>query len=616
MKKGVIISIAFGMLLISSMLYLEYLLSARQLQFSPIEFTQKIPQTCLDETLKETWNQVFQESSDNIMIIADETSAFQLERNRNQITRCPAYLAYKIKNDEELYLLYGSFSTVMPETTLLNAIKANITPEFVSRVQNTTIDSQGSLLNNENTIPQQYLKENSKSQEEATTSLETTFKIDPLITWESNTGVGEPNFIALIQNITQNITINQKNYTAIETNVLMSSLSNTLMQLSFIETLAPLQPQSAPIICQSVWIALNSSCKEDETYIIWYNDTNACNTPNPPSLENKTKSCDFNNDNIIGKKESMQQENIEADVYINSAPLNYSKNYNETFKVEIKENNITIVEFNYNFEQPLNIKEAKIEKQPPGSNFGYLIVEGLNYTKILTIDRINSSDNQVCVIDRQISDISEFTSKCNSPAEILINCPGKNSTFTCNITNNKFVVYGLSSSAVREISLPEINLSKTNIELTNITSICKTNWSCTQWGSCISNFRTRKCTDLNSCGTITSKPQEKESCTSLSPPCEPNWECTDWQPEKCPANKQQTRKCADLNSCGVTASISSETKICEYNPSSFAWKLIISFIVSLIVAIISIITYLIIKKPINTNFNNMQYSPANYAYQR
>jgi len=612
MKKGVIISVAFGILLISSMFYLEHILSARQLQFSPIEFAQKIPQTCSNEALKETWNQIFQESPDNITIITDETSASPLERNGNQIARCSKYLAYKIKNDEELYILYGSFSPAMPETTFLNAIKANVTLDFVSIMQNTTISSQNFLLGNENTMPLQYLKENSQSQEEAATTLETTFKIDPLITWESNTGVGEPNLIILIQNVTQNITINQENYTAFETNVLISSLSNTLMQLSFTETLAPLQAQSPSVICLSLWVSQNSSCKDDETYIIWYNDTNACNTSSPPSPENKTKSCDFNKDNIIGKKESIEQENIEADVYINSAPLDYSKNYNETLKVEIKEDSITIIEFNYGFEQPLNLKDVKIKKQPFSSGFGYLIVEGLNYTKTLAIDRINSSNTQVCIINRQISDISEFTSKCNSPAEILINCPGKNSTFTCNITDNKFIVSGLSSSAVREISLPEINLSKTNLTLTNITSICKTNWSCTQWGTCSSNFRTRKCTDLNSCGTTASKPQEKESCTSFSPPCEPNWKCTSWQPEKCPANKQQTKQCTDLNSCGITASIPSETRTCEYNLSSSAWKLIISFIVALIVALMSIITYLIIKNPMNTNSYNMQYLPLTY----
>src|SRR3989344_1371844 len=608
MKKGVIISVAFGMLLISSMFYLEHILSARQLQFSPIEFAQEIPQTCSSESLKEAWSQIFQESSDNITIIIDETSASPLERNGDQITRCSEYLAYKIKNDEELYVLYGSFSPAMPETTFLNAIKANVTLDLVSIMQNTTISSQNFLLGNENTMHLQYLKENSQSQEEAATTLETTFKIDPLITWESNTGVGEPNLIILIQNVTQNITINQENYTAFETNVLISSLSNTLMQLSFTETLAPLQVQGPPIICQSLWISQNSSCKNDETYIIWYNDTNACNTSNPPSPENETKDCDFNNDNIIGKKESIQQENIETDVYINSALLDYSKNYNGTLKVEIKEDSTAIIEFNYDFEQPLNIKDAKIEKQPSSSGFGYLIVEGLNYTKTLAIDRINSSNTQVCIINRQISDISEFTSKCNSPAEILINCPGKNSTFTCNITDNKFIVSGLSGSAVREISLPEINLSETDLPLINITSICKANWECAQWSTCTSNFRTRKCTDLNSCGTTASKPQEKESCTSFSPPCEPNWECTSWQPKKCPAGKQQTKKCTDLNSCGVTTSIPSETKTCEYNPSSSAWKLIISFMVTLIVAIMSIITYLIIKKPFAFTASQMQYS--------
>lgn len=637
MKKEAIINIVLGTILILSMFYLGYKLSAPKLQFSPIEFTQKIPSDCSNSALKETWNQIFQEDSENIIILTDESSISTSERNGVQITRCPSYLAYKIKNDEEIYLLYGSFSAAEPETTLVNAIKASVIPEYISILQNLTAFNQDALFNNEKTIPEQYLKENTRSQEEAATSLETSFKIDPLATWEPITGVGEPNSIALIQNVTQNIVANQKNFTAIETNILTASLSKALTRLYFIETLIALQttnpettPEASPTpenqepiidLCQSFWVPVNSSCKEDETYIIWYNDTNACNTSNSIRPQNQTKDCDFNKDNILGKKESIEQINIETEVYINSEPLSYTEDYEGTLKVEIKEDSISRIEFNYTFEEPLNLKNIKIEKQPYESKFGYLIVEGLNYTKTLKIDRINSSNTKVCIINKQINDISEFTSKCNSIEEILIRCPGQNSSFSCDIINNQFIVSGLSNSAVREISLPETSTIRTNItrttantteNTTDITFLCEEYWSCSEWSECISNTKTRECTDLNYCQTNISKPEETESCTSFSP-CEPNWQCTDWKPKKCPSNKEQTRECTDLNYCETTAP-TTESKTCEYAPSSISMQTIIFLGIIIIIALLLVITYLLIKKTTNSA-PAVQYLPINRAYK-
>ncbi len=53
---------------------------------------------------------------------------------------------------------------------------------------------------------------------------------------------------------------------------------------------------------------------------------------------------------------------------------------------------------------------------------------------------------------------------------------------------------------------------------------CSPNWSCTSWSSCSASYtdictnsatgtRTRTCTDLNKCGTISGKPSESQSCT-------------------------------------------------------------------------------------------------------
>ena len=43
-------------------------------------------------------------------------------------------------------------------------------------------------------------------------------------------------------------------------------------------------------------------------------------------------------------------------------------------------------------------------------------------------------------------------------------------------------------------------------------SECTTDWQCTDWGECVDDVKTRTCTDANSCGTDTGKPEESKEC--------------------------------------------------------------------------------------------------------
>ncbi len=45
---------------------------------------------------------------------------------------------------------------------------------------------------------------------------------------------------------------------------------------------------------------------------------------------------------------------------------------------------------------------------------------------------------------------------------------------------------------------------------------CTENWNCTAWSSCINGNQTRLCLDLNSCGTVRTKPNETISCGQIS----------------------------------------------------------------------------------------------------
>ena len=78
--------------------------------------------------------------------------------------------------------------------------------------------------------------------------------------------------------------------------------------------------------------------------------------------------------------------------------------------------------------------------------------------------------------------------------------------FEVNKTNNRGVVLNLTYSIFSPIvSLP------LQIELQ-----CVENWKCDDWSDCEDGVQTRKCWDLNDCGTENNKPETERSCTVSS----------------------------------------------------------------------------------------------------
>lgn len=124
----------------------------------------------------------------------------------------------------------------------------------------------------------------------------------------------------------------------------------------------------------------------------------------------------------------------------------------------------------------------------------------------------------------------------------------------------------------------------------NVIQACTQNWSCTNWGTCVSKVQTRICSDLNRCGNNLTKPNENQTC------CTSQWNCTDWIPEKCPQNETQTRICSDLNDCSNATGKPSETNTCTYQNST---GIIVTIIIIAVVLIAGIIAALFFfrKKP-------------------
>jgi hypothetical protein len=246
-----------------------------------------------------------------------------------------------------------------------------------------------------------------------------------------------------------------------------------------------------------------------------------------------------------------------------------------------------------------------VEKQSSGNDFGYLLIKGIERSKTLRIDKINTTSSQICIRNRQVEDINIFSSDCDSSAEVKLDCPGSTSQFTCIIENNRFVVTGLTSSAVIEFLAQPNSNSNTNTS----TGTCTPEWRCVEWSTCSSNQQVRTCTDINTCNSNVGKPVETQSCTS-SPSCTPKWDCTDWRPQSCPSNEEQTQVCTDLNNCGTNTGKPVETRSCEYD-SNLPWIIAISVISLFILIVFIIIIYLVLKKqPTNQDF----LPSTNYSY--
>ena len=549
MKKSVLITgIIIVLLLILLGAYLV-IKSKEKIALSPPTFP--IPQNCSNESIISVWNSIFVESSSGISILTNTT----------QQNVCNSYLAYKISGDN-LYTLAGISldNFLLMNITMINAMQGNFSQEFLSNFSNLIYNQNlsQSNLNYIYLISQGNVKPRNITFNNADSEFKSIFKINTTA-WQINT---TGNLILYYFNSS----FNENNHTIIFDAGIVSA-NYSLIGYSFNKIVLNI-PQN----CISNWTAVNSTCITNETIVTRYADTNLCNLP---EIQNITGECDYNNNGIIGNFSSFTSD-TNLNVYINSAPANISETFNTTRTIEFREGNISRVRFDYNFSVPLNMKRIRVKRQPPGDSLGYLIVNNINVAKTFWVDKINETSRKVCVKNEHVNNISELSDNCNRTNEYVVECPGSNSSFSCNIIEGRFYVSGLTSSAVKEVILPR--------EI-----VCQPSWNCTDWSRCISGTRTRSCVDTKNCNSTLNIPVLSEACIS----CIPDWNCTAWQPEKCPKTKNQTRTCADKNSCGIVTS-KNEAQTCEYK-SNFMW-LIISLLVFGILGIMAVIIVYILNK--------------------
>jgi hypothetical protein len=471
---------------------------------------------CSNESITAVWDSIFKETSDKINITAGVISG-----------RC-AITAYKIKNKELYYLILGSSETISQNDLVITAYHVNATPTY-QYSEPVLISSLFSINMTARAIT---------TSEAATSEFSNSFKATPSA-WQTSVQEGS---IVYSYNETSDS----------RTNTGMINANSSINTFIF----SSLSSQSTN--CTSNWTEIRNACTTDETLLAWYNDTNQCANATTPS--NRTINCDYDNNKIIGNASSPDYNNLDLQIYINNSIANLSQIFANNQTVEFKEGNITRVTFNHDFATPLDLKNILIKKQPASSTIGYLIVNGINNSKTIAIDRLNSTSAAICVKEAEITAISSVSDECGEADEELVDCPGNHAGITCEVSGNNFIVSGLEHSAVEEYSQIQQDMI-----------ICNPNWNCSNWSSCTSNQQTRICTDINSCNVGTGKPSELQTCIS----CVPNWTCTSWKPTTCPKNKTQTKICLDKNNCGIIAGKPSESQPCEYKSSPLLFVIIL-----------------------------------------
>lgn len=553
----IIIAIIFLLLVIKN-----FVLTSKVIEKPPVV------SNCSNESIKSAWEAIFKGSSEGLIILSpNETSINEVAYSNSEdlefgkdvflLGGCPLYSIYQINGSNvKMISGWGNFFGMK----MIAATSGNFAPEFVEFVLNM---SQTQSLENIQSTEILYLLRNSSigTIEEAKIHFDSIFNVSSS-NWTSEESSSS---ITLQNGTTQIIPIISYSFEESETaeniNLFGESINTSSIRLKVGQVEGNFSYEYYTYAEDSTLSVFEYLEKKFENW------TSPINT----SLNNIT-------------------------IYVNGSKLEILEDYEETQRLEIQQNNQKVIETELNFTDNFDFTKIVLKKQENNSETGYLIINGLNSLKNITIDKLNSESDTVCIKDKEINNINEISLNCDSTDEYLLECPGSIGNFTCNISGNKFIITGLTHSAVIEV-IPEEE------------EPCLPNWQCEEWSDYEDNCGYRICTDINECNNITNMPIEQKEC----PVCIENWNCTKFLPEKCPKEEVRERFCTDLNDCGTFKDKPDLEQNCERD-TNWMWILI-----GVIIAIIIFIIILIIargnkRQPQNSNSKqqvNPKYPPNN-----
>jgi parallel beta-helix repeat protein len=203
-------------------------------------------------------------------------------------------------------------------------------------------------------------------------------------------------------------------------------------------------------------------------------------------------------DTIIGNASNVFTTYDNLSVVVNSS-TNLSQAFNTTLNVTIKQDNITLVEFNNNFsETSLNLTGLIVKNESVG-NLSKILINGLNVsskTVYLSLLGNKTHFGSICIKDAEIYDFLQISADCTGASETyVISILDYSGLYTINYSNSSNTtvrIEGLSNSGIRQM--------------------CTESWSCSGWAGCSSGSQARTCTDANSCSTINERPALTNAC--------------------------------------------------------------------------------------------------------
>jgi len=154
--------------------------------------------------------------------------------------------------------------------------------------------------------------------------------------------------------------------------------------------------------------------------------------------------------------------NANLKIYVGSES-NISKSFGGVQIVKFKTtNNKLLIQFSYNFtSSTLDLTDVRLDINEL-SDRGSLLVSGLPLVnKTIFVDAIADS-GKVCVKDAEVLNISSFTTNCTSLSEVKLSCPGTSGDISCDISDSRYEISGLTHSAAVELPANQTTSVVTN----------------------------------------------------------------------------------------------------------------------------------------------------------
>ncbi|MBD3247281.1 hypothetical protein GF378_01530 [Candidatus Pacearchaeota archaeon] len=530
-------------------------------------FEPDTPENCTQTDVGVVWDTIFDISSSGITIL-----------NSSEGNGCGEYIAHKIIDDKELFII-KSEDSIPPNVHSKNveAVHGNFSSDQINIIKDLTDENVSSFYIDVSSFA--FTASNRQKNITNTTTADSIYYSYFAISqdsdeWENGTDLDDEYYVT-----DESDTVGDDNNEEIK-----AILKNKTMEIFIFEKITDCTPN---------WTLQTTPCKEDETQIEHYIDENNCGDLSSIPDENKTIHCDYDGNNLIGNQSEINAPGIDLSVEVDDEDLNESKMYIGDRKIEIYDDTERLVKFDWDFtDEAFDFKKVKIEIQDSGSDFGYIIVEGINEEKEVRLDKISNDSEAVCIKDSSsVDSISEISDDCLESNEEYVICPGESDDgeYICavNSERDKLIVSGLSHSGVKEYVENDTGAYEDAEE-----DECTPDWTCTNWSECSNGMKYRTCTDSNMCGSTQEKPEEEETCT-VSQVCTPDWVCTDWQPGECPTSGEQTRTCTDENNCPNAGSKPRETRTCEPEGGS---GIFIIIMILIFLGLAGAVTFLLLRK--------------------